>query len=89
MYEDDDTLFAAVGAGAAGYLLKGADGADIVAAVRSTAAGHAVFGAALGQRNNVSNILNELHLVNRSEAIVRARESGLGTGRADRGTAGA
>jgi DNA-binding NarL/FixJ family response regulator len=28
--------------------------------------------------NNVSNILNKLHLVNRSEAIVRAREAGLG-----------
>lgn len=103
-----------------------------MSAVRSTAAGHTVFGAALGERlrtwisrgppapaapfpelsereraildqlaagltnaaigerlhlsaktvaNNVSNILNKLHLTNRSEAIVRARESGLGTGR--------
>jgi len=33
----------------------------------------------------VSNILNKLHLINRSEAIVRARESGLGTGRTDAG----
>ena len=50
MFEDDDTVFAAVRAGAAGYLLKGADGADIVTAVRSVAAGQAVFGAALARR---------------------------------------
>lgn len=50
MFEDDDTVFAAISAGAAGYLLKGADGADIVAAVRAAAAGQAVFGAALAQR---------------------------------------
>jgi DNA-binding NarL/FixJ family response regulator len=50
MFEDDDTVFAAISAGAAGYLLKGADGADIVAAVRAAATGQAVFGAALAQR---------------------------------------
>lgn len=50
MFEDDDMVFAAISAGAAGYLLKGADGADIVAAVRAGAAGQAVFGAALAQR---------------------------------------
>ena len=50
MYEDDDTVFAAVGAGAAGYLLKGSDGGDIVAAVRSAAAGQAVFGPSLARR---------------------------------------
>ncbi len=50
MFEEDDTVFAAVGAGAAGYLLKGADGVDIVSAVRSVAAGHAVFGPLLAQR---------------------------------------
>ncbi len=50
MYDDDAMVFEAVGAGAAGYLLKGADGADIVAAIRAVAAGQAVFGAALAQR---------------------------------------
>ena len=50
MYEDDDTVFAAVAAGAAGYLLKGADGVDITTAVQSAAAGQAVFGAALASR---------------------------------------
>lgn len=50
MFEDDDTVHAAIAAGAVGYLLKGADGEDILAAVRSAAAGQAVFGAALAQR---------------------------------------
>ncbi len=130
MFEDDDTVFAAVAAGACGYLLKGADGADIVTAIRSAAAGQAVFGAALagrlsrwlagrpappaevpfpqltdreraildgvaagltnaqiGQRlylsaktvaNNVSTILTKLQVAERGQAIVRAREAGLG-----------
>ena len=129
MFEDDDTVFSAIRAGASGYLLKGADGADIVAAVRSVAAGQAVFGAMLAARlrswfaappperdvafagltsrerdildhlaagltnaeigdrlhlsaktvaNNVSAILNKLHVTQRSQAIVRARDAGLG-----------
>jgi DNA-binding NarL/FixJ family response regulator len=132
MFEDDDTVFAAVSAGAAGYLLKGADGADIVTAVRAAAAGQAVFGAALARRlrtwfatapaarevpfpqltererdildgvaaglgnaeigrrlflsaktvaNNVSNILVKLQVTQRGEAIVAAREAGLGNRR--------
>ena len=50
MFEDDDMVFSAMSAGAAGYLLKGADGTDILTAVRAAAAGQAVFGAALAQR---------------------------------------
>ncbi len=50
MFEDDDTVHAAIAAGAVGYLLKGADGEDILAAVHSAAAGQAVFGAALAPR---------------------------------------
>ena len=131
MFDDDDTVFAAVSAGAVGYLLKGADGADIVAAVRAAAAGQAVFGAPVAGRlkgwfdrtrppreqpfpelsererdildgvaaglsnteigarlylspktvaNNVTAILAKLHLAHRAEAIVRAREAGLGRG---------
>ncbi|HST66125.1 MAG TPA: response regulator transcription factor [Mycobacteriales bacterium] len=129
MFKDDDTVFAAVAAGACGYLLKGADGADIVTAIRSAAAGQAVFGAALahrlsrwltagpavpqqpfpqltererlildgvaagltnaqvGQRlflsaktvaNNVSTILAKLQVAERGQAIVLARDAGLG-----------
>jgi DNA-binding NarL/FixJ family response regulator len=50
MFEDDATVHAAIAAGALGYLLKGADGEDILAAVRSAAAGQAVFGAPLAHR---------------------------------------
>jgi DNA-binding NarL/FixJ family response regulator len=129
MFEDDATVHAAIAAGAVGYLLKGADGEDILAAVRSAAAGQAVFGAALTQRlrtffgnsgapnaalfpelttrereildrlaagltnveigrvlflspktvaNNVSTILTKLNLSERGQAIVRARDAGLG-----------
>ena len=129
MFEDDDTVHAAVAAGAVGYLLKGADGEDILAAVRSAAAGQAVFGAAIAHRlhtffasaptrsaasfpeltdreraildklaagltnveigrslflspktvaNNVSMILAKLKLSERGQAIVLARDAGLG-----------
>jgi DNA-binding NarL/FixJ family response regulator len=128
MFEDDDTVHAAIAAGAVGYLLKGADGEDILAAVRSAAAGQAVFGSALAPRlrtffadrrtnpaafpeltdreraildklaagltnveigrelflspktvaNNVSMILAKLHLSERGQAIVLARDAGLG-----------
>ena len=44
MVDDDDTVIAAMRAGARGYVLKGASGADIAAAVRTVAAGGAVFG---------------------------------------------
>lgn len=132
MYDDDDTVFAAVAAGAVGYLLKGSDGADLVSAVRAAASGQAVFSAALARRlqrwfrqgaitrgtpfpeltdrerdildgvaagltnaevgaklflspktvaNNVSNILDKLQVTHRAEAIVRARNAGLGGAR--------
>jgi DNA-binding NarL/FixJ family response regulator len=45
MVDDDDTVVAAMRAGARGYLLKGASGDEIAAAVRTVAAGGAVFGA--------------------------------------------
>jgi DNA-binding NarL/FixJ family response regulator len=131
MFDDDDMVFSAVAAGAKGYLLKGADGSDIVTAVRAAGSGQAVFGAGLAQRlrswfaaqpssqagafpqlterertildgvaagltnmqigqreflsaktvaNNVSNILAKLHLSERGQAIVAAREAGLGRG---------
>jgi DNA-binding NarL/FixJ family response regulator len=45
MVDDSDTVVAALRAGARGYVLKGASGAEIAAAVRTVAAGGAVFGA--------------------------------------------
>jgi DNA-binding NarL/FixJ family response regulator len=130
MLEDDDSLFAAVRAGARGYLLKGADQADIVRAIASVARGEAVFGPGIAARvlgffaaapaaapaerfpqltererdvleliargkgnqaiarelslspktimNYVSSIFAKLHVADRNEAIVRAREAGLG-----------
>lgn len=45
MVDDSDTVVAALRAGARGYVLKGATGAEIAAAVRTVAAGGAVFGA--------------------------------------------
>jgi len=132
MFDDDDSVFAALTAGAAGYLLKGSDGADIVAAVRAAAGGgQAVFGPALAKRlqtwfsrqpatpdrpfpeltereheipdavaagltntqigqrlyrspktvaNNVTAILDKLHVGHRAEAIIRACDAGLGRG---------
>lgn len=128
MYDDDLMVFDAVAAGAAGYLLKGSDGTDVVAAVRSAAQGQAIFGTALAQRmrtwfarpqergspfpeltdrerdildsvaagltnteigaklflspktvaNNVSLIVDKLHFAHRTDAIIKARQAGLG-----------
>lgn len=128
MYSDDAVVFEAVASGASGYLLKGADGADIVAAIQAAATGQAVFGTTLAKRmpswldrsqpasnpfpqltprerdilddvalgmtnpqigaklflspktvaNNISVILDKLQAASRTEAIIRAREAGLG-----------
>jgi DNA-binding NarL/FixJ family response regulator len=50
MYEDDDTVFAAMRAGARGYLLKGAEQGEIDRALRATAAGEAIFGPGVAAR---------------------------------------
>ena len=50
MVDDDDTVFAALAAGARGYVLKGASGDEIAAALRTVAAGGAVFGAGIATR---------------------------------------
>ena len=50
MYDDDALVFEAVRAGAAGYVLKGADPNEVISAVRAVAQGEAVFGAALARR---------------------------------------
>lgn len=50
MVDDDDSVFAALSAGARGYVLKGAPAGEISAAIRTVAAGGAVFGAAIASR---------------------------------------
>jgi len=50
MNEDDDTVLAAIRAGASGYLLKGSGADEVHNAVRAAAAGGMVFGAALAGR---------------------------------------
>jgi Response regulator containing a CheY-like receiver domain and an HTH DNA-binding domain len=50
MVDDDDSVLAAVSAGARGYVLKGAPAAEIAAAIHAVAAGGAVFGALLAGR---------------------------------------
>jgi DNA-binding NarL/FixJ family response regulator len=129
MFEDDDSVFAAMRAGARGYLLKGSEQPEIERAIRAAAAGEAIFGAKIAQRvvahfangsgsiaaafpsltererevlemvaagkgnatiahelmislktvrNHVSNIFSKLQVSERSQAIVKARDAGLG-----------
>ncbi|MEV0968466.1 response regulator transcription factor [Microtetraspora glauca] len=131
MFEDDDSVFGAMRAGASGYLVKGAQQDEIVRAIRSVAAGHAVFGPSVARRiidffagaaraapaaepfpeltarerevldliaaghtnlaiarhlvisvktvsNHISAIFAKLQVADRAEAIIRARQAGLG-----------
>jgi DNA-binding NarL/FixJ family response regulator len=50
MFEDDDSVFAAMRAGTRGYLLKGAEQEEILRAIRAIAAGEAIFGPAVARR---------------------------------------
>jgi len=50
MSEEDATVFAAIRAGARGYLLKGAEPAEVVRAITTVAGGGVVFGAVLAHR---------------------------------------
>jgi DNA-binding NarL/FixJ family response regulator len=50
MFEDDASVFAALQAGARGYILKGADKAEILRAIRAVHSGEAIFGPAIAQR---------------------------------------
>jgi DNA-binding NarL/FixJ family response regulator len=129
MFEEDDSVFAAMRAGARGYLLKGADQTEILRAIHAVSHGEAIFSPAIAERlmqyfaalghtalpsafpelterereilgllaqgrsnaemasrlvlsqktvrNHVSNIFSKLQVVDRAQAIIRAREAGL------------
>ncbi len=47
MFEDDESVFAAIRAGARGYLLKGAVQEETLRAIRAVASGEAIFGPAV------------------------------------------
>jgi DNA-binding NarL/FixJ family response regulator len=129
MFEDDDSVFSAMRAGARGYVLKGADQEEMLRVVRAVARGEALFGPAIASRlasffqlpspapetifpeltsrerevleliaqglcnqeiatqltisiktvrNHVSNIFNKLQVADRVQAVIRARDAGLG-----------
>jgi DNA-binding NarL/FixJ family response regulator len=132
MFEDDDSVFAAMRAGARGYLLKDADQDELVHAIHSAGRGAAIFSPAIAGRmiqyfslprptaaelafpdltdrereilqliaqghsnaeiaarlvlslktvqNHVSNIFSKLQVADRAQAIVRARDAGMGHG---------
>ena len=50
MYDDDATVFAAMRAGAQGYLLKDAEPDDVAGGIRAVTSGQAIFGPGVAQR---------------------------------------
>ena len=50
MFDDDDSVFAAMRAGARGYVLKGAQQDEIVRAIHAVAVGEAIFGPGIARR---------------------------------------
>jgi len=50
MFDDEDSLFAAMRAGARGYLVKGAEQNEIDRAIRAVAAGEAIFSPGVAHR---------------------------------------
>jgi DNA-binding NarL/FixJ family response regulator len=130
LFEDDDSVFAALRAGARGYILKDANEVEVVRAIRAVSSGDAIFSTTIAQRlidffagprpsvpslpfpdltdrereiltliaqgrsnteiaqtlvismktvrNYISSIFSKLQVADRSQAIIRAREAGLG-----------
>lgn len=115
MFDDDDSVLAALRAGARGYVLKDADDDELVLAVRTVGTGGAVYSAGVAARistffaslgsgraardpalaaltesehrvlaepetvrNYVSIIFTKVHVADRAQAIVLARQRGRG-----------
>src|SRR5215210_4935400 len=82
MFEDEDSVFAALQAGARGYLLKGALKAEILELIARHETNPEIAKrlhlSPKTVRNHVSNIFTKLQVADRAQAIIRAREAGLG-----------
>jgi len=130
VFENDDAVFAAMRVGARGYILKGADQAELLRAIQAVSQGEAMFSPGIARRltdyfstlstmkspqafpeltererqileliahglnnsqiterltlsaktvrNHISNIFSKLQVADRAQAIIRAREAGLG-----------
>lgn len=50
MFEDDESVFSAMRAGARGYLVKGSDSSDVERAITAVARGEAIFGPGVAER---------------------------------------
>ncbi len=50
MHDDDDSVFAAIRAGARGYVLKGASQEELLHAIQAVARGEAIFGPSIATR---------------------------------------
>ncbi|WP_344217672.1 response regulator transcription factor [Kribbella sancticallisti] len=50
MFDDDESVFAAMRAGARGYVLKGAAGDNVIRAIAAVAEGEAIFGPGIARR---------------------------------------
>jgi DNA-binding NarL/FixJ family response regulator len=84
MLEDGSSLLAAVQAGAHGYLVKGADRAEIERALRAVAHGQAVFGPQVSRRLLDSFALGSAHppspfpeLTDREQEVLELLTTGL------------
>ncbi|MEZ5297027.1 MAG: response regulator [Ilumatobacteraceae bacterium] len=75
MLDDDDTVLAALRAGASGYLLKGTNGANILSAIRSAAAGTAVLDPACSAASPAERAKHRQTLPNRSPSSQPANET--------------
>jgi DNA-binding NarL/FixJ family response regulator len=85
MFDNDEMLVAGLRAGARGYLVKGANHAEIAGALRSVAAGEAVFGKGVADQvldrlsGRVTDIRPFPQLTTREFEILDLLASGLGT----------
>jgi DNA-binding NarL/FixJ family response regulator len=76
MLDDDNSIFAAMRAGAQGYLLKGASHEEMLRAIRAVATGQAIFSPSVAER--MIDFFNAMHPINTQglfpELTVRERE---------------